>query len=361
MDIDEANANISAEDLALLGEAEDGDGHKGGDDPGDETGDKTDLNGKGATDGKPAKAADETDLSGQKKGAIATGDELPPKQEPEGYWPDGWREKMAEYAAAGDARERDRLLRQLGRYVDPAAIFAKTRELESKFSAGGLIKVPGKDAKPEDIADFHKALGVPEKPAEYIENIHLENGAVIGDADKPMLDEMLGVAHKAGATQPVVDAIVNWYYRSQEAGAADLDQSDDTFRRESEAALKEEYGSAFKRNTNAIAPLFSAAPGGADVTNNESLYARLMGGRMADGRVIGNDTDMVRFLVGLAQEVNPAATITEDGDQSGKSITDELTDLRKLQKDEPKKYWSKETQARELELIAAQQKLQAKA
>lgn len=31
----------------------------------------------------------------------------------------------------------------------------------------GMVRVPGADARPEDIAAFHKALGVPEKPEDY--------------------------------------------------------------------------------------------------------------------------------------------------------------------------------------------------
>lgn len=363
MMIEDANAGFSEEDLALVTNTvgEDG-GDKTDIDPG-EKGTETDAKAAPAekSSEKSADADDKNSPPAENKGTLATGDETPPPKEPKGYWPEGWREKMAEYAAAGDGKEKDRLLRQLGRYVDPAAIFAKTRELESKFSAGGLIKIPGKDATSEEIADFHKALGVPEKADDYIENIHLDNGAVIGDADKPLLDSMLNVAHKAGATQPVVDAVVNWYYATQEEQAADLDESDDTFRRESESALKEEFGPTYRRHVNAIGSLFTGTPGGADINNSNSFYARLMGGRFTDGQVIGNDPDMFRFLSWAVQEINPAATITEDGDQGGKSIDEELKEIQKLHKEDEKKYWSNEVQSRELELIAAKQKLQARA
>ena len=362
MKFGEDDATFSADDLALLDDPS-------GDDPSDaDQGEKT-----GQDDlGDPVKAktppqkdelnSDATDTTdAKKKRTLASGEESPPPKEPEGYWPEDWREKVAEHIAAGDKKAYDKELRRLQRVTDPAGIYGNYRELDNRLNGGGLIKVPGKDATPEEIADYHKALGVPEEAKDYLDNVQLQNGAVIGDADKPMLEGVLTAVHKAGATQPVVDAMVNWYYSLQEEQAAELDETDDAFQRESENVLKEELGPAFKRSINAIAPLFAIAPGGSDVSNDESLYARLMGGRMADGRVIGNDPDMVRFLIGLAHEVNPAATVTEDGDQSGKTIDGELAEIQKLRTENPKKYWSESVQTRELELITAQQKLQAKA
>jgi hypothetical protein len=86
-----------------------------------------------------------------------------------------------------------------------------------------------------------------------------------------------------------------------------------------------------------------------------------MGGRMADGRIIGNDPAMIRWLAALAHEVNPAATVTEDGDMSGKSIEDELAEIKALRKTDRKKYDSDAVQTRERELIEASERIRAKA
>lgn len=353
---DDGNAGFTADDLSLLGDDTA--------DAADESADATDKGADAGDKGKapPAKAAGEGDEADPAKGkTIAGGEESKDPDPKKPYWPEDWRQKLAEHLSAGDKKIYAKELRRLERITDPAGIYGMYREAESRLTSGGLIKVPGKDAKPEEIAEYHKALGVPEKPEDYLPAITLENGAVIGEADKPLLDGVLAAMHKSGAPPAAVNAMVNWYYAEQEKQAADLDEADDTFRREAEQALKEEFGASFKRSVNAIAPLFQTAPGGTDISNDQSLYARLMGGRTADGRVIGNDPDMVRFLIGLAREVNPAATLTEDGDQSGKSIDDELADIQKLRTAEPKRYWSASVQARELELITAQQKLRARA
>ncbi len=270
------------------------------------------------------------------------------------------RKMIAEHYAAGDKKAEARELKRLERIKDIKSLWGMYRELEGKFTSGGLIKKPGKDAKPEDLAEYHKALGVPEKPEEYFKDIKLDNGAVIGDADKPIVDIFAASMHKAGATPAVMSAMLNTYYAHQEQVAAELDEADDTYRRESERALKDEFGAAFKRTTAAIPTLFATAPGGSDAGNPNSLYARLMGGRTADGRVIGNDPDMLRFLVGMAREINPEATVVEEGRPGGMSIDAELASLKDLRKTDPKKYWSEAVQARELELLNAKQKVQAR-
>jgi hypothetical protein len=342
---DDGAPSFSADDLALVAD----------DDASDDAGDKA------AADKTPPAAGAEKAGDDKTGKTIAGGEETKEPEPKKAYWPEDWREKAAEHLAAGDKKIYEKELRRLQRISDPASVYGLYREAESRLTSGGLIKMPGKDAKPEDVAAFHKALGVPEKAEEYLKDLQLDNGAVVGEADKPFVDGVLGAIHAAGATPQVAKAMLNWYYAEQEKQAADLDEADDDFRREAETALKDEFGPSFRRSVNAIAPLFAAAPGGADITNEGSLYARLMGGRTADGRVIGNDPDMVRFLIGLAREVNPAATITEDGDQSGKTIDAELADIQKLRTSEPKRYWSAAVQARELELITAQQKMKARA
>ena len=273
------------------------------------------------------------------------------------------REAIAKHASAGDKKAYDKELKRLERLgiERPEQIYGLYRDLERWRDEGKLVKIPGKDAKPEDIEAFRKAaLGVPDKPEGYLKDVKLESGAVIGEADKPVVDTFVQAMHKSGAPPAVVNAALNWYYGRQEEEAAALDEADDAFRRESEKALKEELGPAFKRQTNAIGALFATAPGGADAKNPNSLYARIVGGRTADGKIIGNDPDIMRWLIGMTNEINPIASVVEDGSPSAMTIDNELAEIKKLRTTDPKRYNSAVVQARELELLTAQQKHQAR-
>jgi hypothetical protein len=293
---------------------------------------------------------------------IAAGKETPVADPAKPYWPEDWRQKVAEHVGAGDKKAVDREIKRLQRFTDPNGIYAMARELESKLGRGGLVKVPGADAKPEEVAEFHKALGVPEKPEGYLKDVKLDNGAVLGDNDKPVAASFAEAMHSVGAPPAAVNAALNWYFKSQEAQAEALDVADDEFRTESERALKEEFGNAYKRYTTSIQSLFASAPGGMDANAEGSLFARLMGGRMADGRIIGNDPDMVRFLVSLAREVNPAATVTESAGATGKGLEDEIREIEKFMRKSRREYFKDEhMQARYQELLGARAKIQARA
>lgn len=281
------------------------------------------------------------------------------QQQAQPYWPEDWRVKLAEHASAGDKKLYDKELKRLEAMADPTQVYGSYRAIENTWASRKFIKLPGDGSKPEEIAEFHKALGVPEKPEDYFKDVKLENGAVIGEADKPIVDAFAQAVHKAGAPPQVVNAALNWYFKQQEDQAAALDEADDAFKRESTTTLKEMHGAAFKRKVNATAALFNATSGGPDAKNEKSFYARLLGGRTADGRVIGDDPEFNNWLIGLAQEINPAMTVVEDGDQSGKSIDTEIRDIEQIMRTDRRRY-NKEFAGRYAELLAARGKIQAR-
>lgn len=293
--------------------------------------------------------------------SIVAGGNGQPVAEPPPYWPPDWREKAAQHISAGDEKAYKKELKRLETVSDPTQLYASFRSMENVWATKQFVKLPGKDAKPEEIAEYHKALGVPEKPEDYLKDLKLDNGLVIGDADKPVVDAFAAIAHKAGAPAPVVKDVLNWYFSQQEQQAADLDQADTNFREEANKALKEEYGPAFKRYTNNIGTLFKLAPGGTNAENPQSLYARLMGGRTADGRIIGNDPDVIRFMASLANSLNPAGSVVEDGDQSGGSVMTEIEKIENTMRTDRQKY-NKDPgmQKRYLELLEARSQIQAR-
>lgn len=347
----------SADDLALLKsqsdalDAEDGDGDDGGETSGDR---KTEQS-------KTAKKAEAS--SDEPKGkTLASGREEPEEKPAKPAWREDWREEMARKYAAGDEKAYKKELRRLERYSDPTAVYGTARELEGKFDQGGLIRVPGKDAKPEEIEAFNKALGVPEKPDEYYKDLQLTNGAVVGEADKPFVDSFAQHVHKTGMRPDQFKAAMDWYYTQQQAQADQMDEEDDDFRIESEKVLKEEFGKSYKRNMNGLKSLFVQAEGGTDLENENSVYARLVGGRTADGRIIGNDPAVLKWLHSLRTEINPAASVVEDGDQTGKGVDDKIAEIEAYMKTNRRDYFKNEKMQNEYrQLLTVRDKIQARA
>lgn len=276
-------------------------------------------------------------------------------------WPEDWRERVANHIAAGDDKTYQKELRRLQRLATPEGVYASYRELESWRDRGGFIRKPGKDAKPEELRDFRKALGVPEAVDGYFEDLQLLDGAVLGDADRQAAEDFAQVMHQLGASKEQFAGAMNWYFQQQQALAERQAELDESFRRQAEEVLREEYGPNMKRYVNSLESVFAYAPGGSDVSNPNSLYYRLVHGRMADGEIIGNDPDMLRFLVALAQEVNPAATVTSVEDGSIKGVQDRIAEIEKMMRENKREYFKSDAvQAEYRDLLKARDRYNAK-
>ena len=269
-------------------------------------------------------------------------------------WPENWRAQIA-----GTDDKRNPLRKELDRYNDPGAIFHSLRELRRWRDEGGIVKLPGDKAPVEEVAAFHKALGVPEKPEGYLDHVKLDNGAVMGDADKPIVDYFAAAAHKFGMQPAAFNGIVNAYYAREEEQANQIDEMDETFRVETERSLRDEYGPTFTRYRNAIGTLFETMPGGSSAEG--SFFANLAGGRTADGRIIGNHPDFIKWAVGLVRELKPLAAVTEDGNQLGQNVDDEISKIDKFMRTNRDEYFKDEKmQARYRELTAARERNRAR-
>jgi hypothetical protein len=74
----------------------------------------------------------------------------------------------------------------------------------------GMIRLPGKEAKPEEISEFHKALGVPGKPEDY--GLKQPENLPPGTEWNPeFADAFAGAAHKLGLTKAQVEGLSAWH------------------------------------------------------------------------------------------------------------------------------------------------------
>lgn len=295
----------------------------------------------------PAKPADPAPApSGEPKKPAASIVEEPGDGKPSpATWPDDWRQRLA-----GDD---EKFLKTLERMTDPSQLGKSYREAERKLKeTAALPKKPGKDAKPEEVAAYRQALGIPEKAEDY--KIELPNGRVLGDDDKPLFAEFTARMHAANAPPEILSAAADWYLDHQQKLADELIEKDEAFKIEARDALRDDWGQEFKPNINAIGAMFDGAP--------EGVKDRLLGGRTADGRKIGDDPAVLRFLAGIAREINPAATVMPAGaTQPGKGLEDRIKEIEQIMATDQRKYWSDNAIQEEYgRLLAAREKMQAR-
>jgi len=258
-----------------------------------------------------------------------------------------WRDQMA----GEDKQFRTRL----ERFKDPTAFAQSYRSLETKLSSGEYKKALPEGATAEETATWRKENGIPDKADAYLEKLALPNGIVTGEEDKPILADFATLAHGKNWTPGQFNEAVSWYFETQNKQVAAQQAADRDYMTTAEEQLHTSWGADYRANKNVIGSVRDSMP--------ESLQSRLMSGRTADGKMIGNDPEFLNWIVQVGREMNPAATLLPAGTTDpNKGVDAELAAIRELRRNDPDKYdQDKKLQAREIELLDAQSKLKARA
>ncbi|MCF6118532.1 hypothetical protein L2449_16770 [Mesorhizobium muleiense] len=299
-----------------------------------------------AVTAEPAKAAPAAAAAtpGPAAPAADAGKEPPPAEE-EGPWGKDWRDKLAK----GDAKRLERL----ARFASPEALLTAQEEAQRKISEGLKPKgKPGDKATAEEWAEYRKSQNIPEAVDDFVKAIVLPDKRAIGDEDKPVVAAFAERAIKKGIAPADMAEMVDEYYALQEEQQFQQATADADFKKEAEADLKKEWGGDYAGNFAAMRPYFE--------TVSPELFDNLMGGRMADGRKIGNHPDALRFFAAKAVAENPMATIVPAGGSSAEGLHAEIATLEKRMK-EDRVAWHKDTAAQDRyrKLITARDKLKA--
>lgn len=267
----------------------------------------------------------------------------PPADPPAVTWPENWRELKAN----GD----EKTLKRLQRYASPSAAIDALFEAQTRISKGDLLPSLKENATPEEISDYRVAHGIPAEPAGY--EINLPNGLVIGEADRPLVDEFLAKAHGSNMHPAQVNEALGWYFDRAEQARVAQEARDTESRMMTEDELRAEFGPDYRINVKIANEMLDGAPG--------DLKTKLLAGRLADGTLIGNNPDVIRWLSKLSREMNPIGTVVPgSGTNAVQAVETEMAGLKKLMGDRNSEYWkgplAPKNQARYKQLVEAVQK-----
>jgi hypothetical protein len=299
----------------------------------------------------PAPAAPAPSPSPAPAPTIASGDPAPapsPSPSPAPEPGKDWRAQIA-----GDDKE---VLKTLERFSDPKALFNAYGALRQKLSSGELKSQLPKDATPEQVAEWRKENGIPEAPDKY--EIKLEDGHVLGEADKPLVASFQKFAHDANLPPAIFNGALKWYFDNQDAQAVATSDADAAFKKSNEDTLRAEWGKDYRPNINAIGNFFSDAPKG--------LFDTVLASRTPDGRLLGDHPDAVKFFAMVGRERFPTPTLIPGGaGDQGANVEGRINEIKGLMADRNSKYW-KGAEANKLQeeyrgLIATRDRLKGKA
>lgn len=252
-----------------------------------------------------------------------------------------WRARMA-----GDDPD---LLKFLGRHGNEAAAVREFKKLHGEIRSGKFIKPLGDDPSEAEMKAYREAMGVPEKPEGYLEK--LSGGLVVGDDDRPVIDQFLAAMHGINAPAAITDTAIQAYYKIVEAQDAKIGEANDAARISCEEALRTEYGADYRRNINAADAHLGTLPADVQAAINEGFNGK--------GVPLKSDPALMQWLVSQALDANPLATVVPGaGANQASAIADEIATIEKVMRDNRPAYnKDQKMQDRLLELITARDKL----
>lgn len=265
-----------------------------------------------------------------------------------------WREDWRVAMAGADEKEQ----KLLERMKDPSEVFKSWRAVQQKISSGELkapATLPDK-ATPEQIAEYRKATGIPEKHEAYLDG--MTNGVVVGEADKPLALDLAKTLHDKNLPPAAMHAAYDWYVKMQEKVAVeDRDRS-----RAAEDAMRVEWGAEYRANQNSIKAFMDTLAADGEGDDRVSFFNLIMSARDAEGRKLSDNPTVLRNFLHLANEANPAGFVMPgSGEGQAQSIDAEIAKIEKvMREDRPTYNKDEKMQARLRTLYTARDKLQAK-
>jgi hypothetical protein len=194
----------------------------------------------------------------------------------------------------------------LGKYQGVDALARAHVELQKTI--GGRVKVPGDNAAPEELAQFRKALGVPDAPEGY--TFAPPEGFPADKWDKDGEAEFRKVAHKNGIPPKAAQELLNTYAARQAASYGAIEAA----RAATVDNLKKDWGDKFATN-QALADQAIEAHA-RKVGFNDDDFARMA--------QVGLGEKFIRLMAALGNDAAPitgpgtvgAATLSADQIQS---------------------------------------------
>lgn len=234
----------------------------------------------------------------------------------------------------------DKVAKALESVTDVRALAASYATLRSAVSAGKFankVVVPEAGAPAEDWARFRAQLPEHMRAPETASDYSLRHPdwmagpeAELDPQVKETLDGFVATMHEMGATEAQVQTALDQYYDLAARGNTAQELADDHYLKESETALRNEWGQDYDRNKalaeRAVGTLFGAD---ADIANLELKNGALLGslpgfarGMAQAGRLMGEDPMIGIGNAGGHNLQDQIDTITAQGMREGNYYTE---------------------------------------
>lgn len=260
----------------------------------------------------------------------------------------GELQRLREQLADGDAG----LLKQLERHKSVASISKSFKEARNAAKTAGKPLSISDKSTPEEVKAYREAHGIPDDVAAYPGEFRQDFKA--GEADKAILGEFKSAMHAKNVPPAAAAAALEWYQDFATAQQQELDGNLVKTAKETQAALRSEWGGEYDGNIGAVQELMTTHLG-------SDGFKDMMDLRMMDGSRLQDHPGFVKMMAQVATDFYGSnAIFNGDIETTTKTIDQKLEEYRSMQLADPEKYKSTAVQEAVAALYAQKQKLDAR-
>jgi hypothetical protein len=214
-----------------------------------------------------------------------------------------------------------------------------------------------KDATPEQITTYRKDNGIPENPEAYLDVLPPEVKETLDDTDREIITPYLTALQEANIPPAVASKLIALRQAEQDRQVEIRLAADETLRKQTEDALRGDWGNNYRAEINNIHNFLNAIP--------EVVRENLFQARTPDGNPLFGTPETLRAFAQMARMVNDySKPVGADGgalDQKG--VDQRIAEIegwmgKPRGSDEGKRYWgSEKVQAQLRELYTARENM----
>jgi hypothetical protein len=179
------------------------------------------------------------------------------------------------------------------------------------------VRVPGRDATEEQLAAYHKAIGVPEEPSGY--EFVLPEGHEATEDDTAFQEHFGKVFHEAALSVDQAKALNEAWNAFSATTEEAVRKADEAFVKDAEQALRTKWGGDYEQNQ-------TLAKRGAEHLFGAGLDDAL-GLEMKSGRLLLDHPAMLEAFSKVGAELRESGEGPRMGDSERATLTEEIDDL----------------------------------
>ena len=252
----------------------------------------------------------------------------------ESYWKDDWRQNIA--------GEDPKLLKELEKHKTPAELAKAYRELQKQFSSTRPAPELPKDATPEQVAEWREKAGIPESWDKY--DTTLDNGVVIGENDKPIVESWLKKAHEMNMKPENAKKSLQAYFEMTNAMESERIRNAESKKQATVEILSKDWGVQFNENVKITEQFLEKQFGkeGLDKLNQATL---------ADGSFLMHDPALFKFFQEQAELTEGGHTVVASPTADLPSLMDRKKQIEKIALTDSKLFYNSPEMRAELNQI----------